>query len=271
RRGPGRRSPSRTASKTGRYVRSTPERRNNDLAFDATIRAAAPHQRKRFRPGVSIAIEEEDIREKVRERKIGNLLLFIVDASGSMGTTLMTETKGAIMSLLLDAYQKRDKVGFVAFRETKAEVLLPPTDSIELAKKLLEDLPTGGKTPLSEGILTGYEMTLQQLRKDPNIVPLMVVISDCRANVPLSESRRIKQSPPGKGFAYVVSEVFEVAQKIRQDIRIRTILIDVNEELAPVQLSMKLADALGAQYFRLEDLRAHGILRVIESHRNLET
>lgn len=243
-------------------------RRNNDLAFDATIRAAAPHQPMRPRRGVSIVIEEGDIREKIRERKIGNLLVFAVDASGSMGTKLMVETKGAIFSLLLDAYQKRDKVGFVAFRETQAEVLLPPTDSIDLAKKLLENLPTGGKTPLAEGMLTSYEVIVQQLRKDPFLLPLLILVSDCRANVPLSESRKLRASPLGKGFAYVVNESLEIADQIRKDGRIRTLLIDVNEELTSAQLSLRLAQAMGAQYFRLDDLRAPGILEAVESQRS---
>ena len=110
-------------------------------------------------------------------RTTNSIGIFAVDASGSMGTKLMVETKGAIFSLLLDAYQKRDKVGFVAFREAQAEILLPPTDSIELAKKLLEDLPTGGKTPLAEGMLTSYEVIVQQLRKDPSLVPLLILVS----------------------------------------------------------------------------------------------
>ena len=270
RRGSGRRSSSKTIFRSGRYVRSTSARRNNDLAFDATIRAAAPHQRKRLRREVSIAIEEEDIREKIRERKIGNLLLFAVDASGSMGTKLMMETKGAIFSLHLDAYQKRDKVGFVAFREAQAEILLPPTDSIDLARKLLEDLPTGGKTPLSEGMLTSYEIIIQQLRKDPCLLPLLILVSDCRANVPLSESRKLSSASPGKGFAYVVSEALEIADKIRKDGRIKTLLIDVNEELTSGQLSLRLAQTMGAQYFRLEDLQTPGILEAVESQRVVE-
>ncbi|NQU06967.1 MAG: AAA family ATPase, partial [Candidatus Abyssubacteria bacterium] len=112
----GRRMPTRTLRKTGRYVRATSERRNDDLAFDATIRAAAPYQKSRPKRDVAIAIEEADIREKVREMKAGCLMLFVVDASGSMGTRLMTETKTAMISLLLDAYQKRDKVALLTFK-----------------------------------------------------------------------------------------------------------------------------------------------------------
>jgi magnesium chelatase subunit D len=118
------------------------DRRNDDLAFDATIRAAAPHQKTREKRGVAITIEESDIREKVREMKVGSLLLFVVDASGSMGTRLMTETKAAMISLLLDAYQRRDKVALVTFKGDSAEVLLPPTNSIDPA---VPNLPAGGK------------------------------------------------------------------------------------------------------------------------------
>ncbi|MBU1903326.1 MAG: ATP-binding protein, partial [Proteobacteria bacterium] len=141
RKGSGRRSRTRTSSKAGRYIKSTVERKNNDLALDATLRAAAPYQKKRSHEHVAIAIEQGDIREKVREKRVGNFIVFVVDASGSMGAgKRMIAVKGAILSLLLDAYQKRDKVALVAFKEDRAETLLPPTSSIELAHRLLEEL-----------------------------------------------------------------------------------------------------------------------------------
>ena len=137
RKGSGRRSRTRSSSKAGRYIMSRMQRKTDDLALDATIRAAAPYQKQRRRKDVAIAIEKSDIREKVREKRIGNFIVFVVDASGSMGAgKRMIETKGAILSLLLDAYQKRDKIAMIAFKGDHAEVLLPPTGSVELAHKL---------------------------------------------------------------------------------------------------------------------------------------
>ena len=115
--------------KRGRYVRSTMSRVSNDIAIDATLRAAAPYQTLRQKGQMTIKIETQDFRYKIRERKTNTLLIFIVDASGSMGARLMTETKSAIMYLLMEAYQKRDRVCMIAFKDERAELLLPPTDN----------------------------------------------------------------------------------------------------------------------------------------------
>ena len=217
RKGSGRRSRTRTASKAGRYVRSTMQRKNNDLAFDATMRAAAPYQLRRKRQDVAIAIEPTDIREKVREKRIGNFLLFVVDASGSMGAQQrMVETKGAILSLLLDAYQKRDRIGMVVFRGDKAEVLLPPTSSVEMAHKLLEELPTGGKTPLSAGLIKAFEVAKAHLYKDPHTSPLLILVSDGKGNVSLGEEKPLV-------------EARRAAEIIRNDERIKALVIDVEK------------------------------------------
>ena len=136
--GSGRRSRTKSATKQGRYVKSTTDRTRNDLALDATLRAAAPFQilrkKQQQHKQIAIHIKDFDIRDKVRERRVGNVLLFVVDGSGSMGAQRrMVETKAAIMSLLLDAYQKRDKVCMIVFRGNSAEVILPPTGSVDLA------------------------------------------------------------------------------------------------------------------------------------------
>lgn len=163
---------------------STMQRKTNDLAMDATLWAAAPYQQRRKREDVAISIEESDIREKIREERVGNFIVFVVDASGSMGAgKRMVETKGAILSLLLDTYQKRDRVALAVFKGEGAEVVLPPTSRIELAHKLLEELPTGGKTPLSHGISLGYQTIRSYFRKHSNIYPLLITISDGKANV----------------------------------------------------------------------------------------
>jgi len=196
RNGSGRRTKTRTDSRSGRYVKSTiPHEKTSDIAFDATFRAAAPHQLNREKNGVAIAIRQPDIREKVRERKIGNTILFVVDASGSMGAQQrMTAAKGAILSLLIDAYQKRDRVGLIAFKGDSAELILPPTSSVELARKYLQNMPTGGKTPLPHGLMKGYEVIQSELRRDPDAYPFFILISDGRANVCLHGNSAMEET-----------------------------------------------------------------------------
>ena len=252
RKGSGRRSRTRSSSKAGRYIMSRMQRKTNDLALDATIRAAAPYQKQRKREGVAIAIEESDIREKIREKKIGNFIVFVVDASGSMGAgKRMIETKGAILSLLMDAYQKRDKVSLVAFKGDGAETLLPPTGSIELAHKLLEELPTGGKTPLCHGITLGYQIIQNHFRKDPDTYPLLILISDGRANV---------SQYGGKPLA----EAMEMAEEIKDDLRVNTVVVDVEKPgLISFGLAHQLSARMGARYFKIEDLQADTLVSVL--------
>ncbi len=252
RQGSGRRSRTKTASRCGRYVRSTMRRENNDLAFDATLRAAAPYQVYREKNGLAVAIEPSDIREKVREKRIGNFLLFVVDASGSMGAERrMVETKGAILSLLLDAYQKRDKIGMIAFKGHTAEVLLPPTNSVEMGHKLLKELPTGGRTPLSAGLLKAYEVAKTHLRKDPHTSPLIILISDGRANVSMGEDKPL-------------AEALRVAEVIRDEERIKSIVVDVEKEgFFAFGLARRLAFALGADYYKIDDLKAEALVQAV--------
>lgn len=252
RKGSGRRSRTKTASRCGRYVRSTMHRQNNDLAFDATLRAAAPYQVHREKNGLAVAIEPPDIREKVREKRIGNFLLFVVDASGSMGAQQrMVETKGAILSLLLDAYQKRDKISMIAFRGHSAEVLLPPTNSVEMGHRLLKELPTGGRTPLSAGLLKAYEVAKTHLRKDPHISPLIILISDGRANVSMGEDKPL-------------AEALRVAGLIRDEERIKSIVVDVEKEgFFAFGLARRLAFALGADYYKMDDLKAEALVQAV--------
>ena len=252
RKGSGRRSRTRTSSKAGRYIMSIMQRKTDDLAFDATIRAAAPYQQRRARRDVAIAIEECDIREKIREKRIGNFIVFVVDASGSMGAgKRMIETKGAILSLLLDAYQKRDKVALVAFKGDRADVLLPPTSSIDLAHKLLEELPTGGRTPLCHGISLGYQIIKSHFRKDPNTYPLLILISDGKANV---------SQYGGKPL----SETMEMAGEIRDDPRVNTVVVDVEKSgLISFGLAHQLSVQMGSKYFKIEDLKADTLVDVL--------
>jgi magnesium chelatase subunit D len=252
RRGSGRRSRTRIAQKQGRYVKSTSRTQTGDLALDATLRAAAPHQRHRSPGnGLAVALTPEDLREKIREKRIGNFLLFLVDASGSMGARgRMTASKGAIMSLLLDAYQKRDRVAMVSFRKNEAVVNLPPTSSIELAAQLLKDMPVGGRTPLSAGLAKAYEVVRNYLLRDPTARPLVLIITDGRANVALGEKKPL-------------AEALELAGRLSLEDRVRFIVVDTESQgLVHFGLARQLAAGLGAQYFKIEDLKADTLVNI---------
>jgi magnesium chelatase subunit D len=171
----GRRIPTLALYTRGRYARHTlPRGKPTDIAIDATISAAAPHQRAR-RTGddgaAAILIRDQDVREKIRVGKVSTATLFVVDASGSMGASnRMESAKGAVLSLLLDSYQQRDRLGMVAFRGNAADVLLPLSRSADLAFKQLHDLPTGGKTPLSAGISAGLNLLTAELKKNEETI-----------------------------------------------------------------------------------------------------
>ncbi|KQV77569.1 magnesium chelatase [Nocardioides sp. Root122] len=172
---------SRALTSNGRRVGADPTG-NGGLHLVETIRAAAPHQRSRGRTNGRIRFEATDLRTARREGREANLVLFCVDASGSMAARKrMEQVKTAILSLLLDAYQRRDKVGLVTFRADGAEVALPPTHSVDIAAKRLADLPAGGRTPLAEGLLTAAEVLRIEKVRDPRRRPLLIVITDGRA------------------------------------------------------------------------------------------
>ncbi len=253
RKGSGRRSKTLTSSKQGRYIKSSiPHEKITDLAFDATLRAAAPYQLIREKNGNSIIVHESDFRKKIREKKIGNLVLFVVDASGSMGARQrMVASKGAVLSMLMDAYQKRDKVGLIAFKGESAELLLPPTSSIELAQKYLQEMPTGGKTPLSRGLVKGYEVIKSELRRDPDTCPFMVLISDGRANVSMNGG------PP-------LQEITTVASKLKEE-GIQSAVIDTESSMIKFGLAQQISTALGATYLTLENLKADSIVNAVRA------
>ncbi len=254
RRGSGRRSRTRVAQTQGRYVKSTLERRRGDVALDATLRAAAPYQLDRKNGnGLAVVLRPEDIREKIREKRIGNFLLFVVDASGSMGARgRMVASKGAIMSLLLDAYQKRDRVAMVSFRRDEAVVNLPPTASIELAANLLKEMPVGGRTPLSAGLAKSYEVLRNYTLREPTARPIAIIITDGRSNVALGERKPLE-------------EALTLADRLAVEERFRFIVVDTESEgLITFGLARKLAVAMNAQYFKIEDLQADSLLNIVK-------
>ena len=231
-------------SHSGRYVKARiPEGQTRDIAVDATLRASI------VRKG-NLEIEQEDFREKVRERRASSVIVFVVDSSGSMGAMRRMEAaKGAVMALLQEAYQKRDKVGFVAFRGEKAEVLLPPTPSVGLATRCLKELPTGGKTPLPDGLYKGLETLKREMRKDRNIIPIMVLVSDGKGNVPVRSS--------------VKEEVLSIATEIK-DRGINLAVIDSGNGLLNLGYSREIAEAADGQYHSLPELDADGIVNVLK-------
>ena len=246
RHGSGRRSKTLSDSKKGHYVSSMiPTGKVTDLAFDATLRAAAPFQNRRKEESTNqqtaILIEKSDLREKVRETKMGNLIMFIVDASGSMAAEeRMSATKGAVLSLLLDAYQRRDRVGMIVFRKNSAEIVLPPTNCVELAQKYLTKLPTGGRTPLAHGLKLGMDAVKHTMRDDD--IPLLVLVSDGRANVGLSGGDPVEEAK-------------RIAREIASE-GIHSIAVDTERDFISFGLVKQISEAMGGKYLRLEELSA---------------
>jgi len=314
----GRRAKTVSSSTTGRYVGARiPQGKAADLALDATLRAAAPHQLRRRGsrdqsavshapsaaadpsnepqlineipldpplpkgvtggfdpPQPALLIEPWDVREKVRETKTGSLILFVVDASGSMGAQRrMVAVKGAILSLLLDAYQRRDRVGLISFRGTKAELLLPPTSSVDLAEMHLRDMPTGGRTPLSRGLYLALDVIETERMKTRDVLPLLVLLTDGRANVSMGaamDEPPRTEGPAGNGGTAAdglpTAEAKTVASLVRQQ-RIPAVVIDTEVEFITLGLARPIAEAMAAHYLKLEDLRADSLAEAVRLQR----
>ena len=251
----GKRSYTRTDRKLGRYIKSRPAgSRPEDIAFDATLRAAAPYQRQRKADqaiGLALRLKKSDLQRKVRVRRTGNLILFVVDASWSMAASeRMEATKGAIFSLLVDAYQRRDQVGLVVFQRDKARLVLPPTSSVDLAQKALRDLPVGGKTPLSSGLYTAWQVIENAKRRDGEIRPLMILLTDGAGNVSMT-------GIPAQEEAMRIAELFEVAS-------MRSIVVNMEHAAFDRGLAQKLAFALGGPCYNLPELRADTLLNTVK-------
>ncbi|MFE1195383.1 putative cobaltochelatase [Streptomyces olivaceoviridis] len=217
------------------------------LHLAATVQAAAPHQRARGRSGPGLVVRRDDLRQAVREGREGNLVLFVVDASGSMAARQrMSAVKGAVLSLLLDAYQRRDKVGLVTFRGSAAEVALPPTSSVDAAAARLESLPTGGRTPLAAGLLKAHEVLRVERLRDPARRALVVVVTDGRAT----------GGPEPVALAGRAARLFAAEQ-------IASVVVDC--ESGPVRLGLagELAGRLGGTAVTLDELRADSIAGLV--------
>ncbi|MCG3211704.1 MAG: hypothetical protein FOGNACKC_05350 [Anaerolineae bacterium] len=248
----GKRSYTKTNRKRGRYIQARPARgRPKDVAFDATLRAAAPFQLSRDRTDRALAVEKQDIHDKVRVRRASNLILFVVDASWSMAAAeRMEATKGAIMSLLLDAYQRRDQVGLVVFQKEEARLVLPPTSSVELAKKALADVPVGGKTPLSAGLYLAFRVLTQQTRLHPEIMPLMILLTDGAGNVSMSDL-------PAQ------DEAHRIAKMIMEE-GIRSVVINMEHASFDRGLAQGLAVELNGPCYALHELKADTLYQTVK-------
>lgn len=257
--GSGKRNKSRSNQKKGRAMGYLYPGRNlrTDVALDATIRAAAPYQAIRTKNDeVAFAIEFDDLRQKKRENRVGATLLFVVDASGSMAARKrMTAVKGAILSLLQDAYEKRDRIGMIAFRNNEAELILPVTRSIEAASKQLRDIPTGGKTPLADGLAKAYKVLHSEKRRNNDTLPVMIIVTDGRAN---------KSSIGLSAYADIWNECLEAAKLIRAA-GIRSLVLDTEQGYVKLGRSRELAGALGAEYRLLDRVDDEGIARAVRT------
>ncbi|ANY08578.1 putative cobaltochelatase [Pseudonocardia sp. HH130630-07] len=252
---PGRRSRARTDA--GRVVRATGSgpARAADLHLPATVLAAAPHQAARGRSGPGLLVHRDDLRRAQREGREGNLVLFVVDASGSMAARKrMTAVSGAVLGLLRDAYQRRDKVGLVTFRAGTAELALPPTSSVPAAQQRLATLRTGGRTPLAGGLLKARAVLAAERRRDPRRRPLLVLLTDGRATVP---------ARPGGD---PVADARRAAGLLAAD-GVHCVVVDCESGHVRLGLATPLAAAAGGEVVRLDELTAEGVRDIVRSAR----
>jgi len=233
------------STRRGKYVKARmPEGKARDIAIDATIRAAAASKG-------TTKIDKNDLREKVRARKVNSVIVFVVDCSGSMAAKQgMEMAKAAVMALLEDSYQKRDKVAFIAVAGDKANILLHPTSSVELAAKYLRKLPTEGKTPLSDGLYKGLQISKTQLWKNRNIIPIIVLISDGRGNVPLVSDAK--------------QEAISLAKEIKKQ-AINLVVIDTSDGFLNLGYNREIADAGEGTYYRLDELDSKKVVDIVQT------
>jgi magnesium chelatase subunit D len=233
-------------SRRGREVRAVPDRRPSDLAVTATLHHSL------VRTGGRLEVTAVDLHQKVRSGRHGSLILFVVDASGSMAALQRMEmVKATVLSLLRDAYERRDEVGVVAFRGVKAELLLAPTRSVDIAERQLRDLPTGGRTPLAHALQIAAEV-LSRSTRATTPEPLLIVLSDGKANVPLE----------GTGDAW--QQALQYASSFARK-GIASLVLDTEVGFVRMGRARDLADALGAQCLSLEEFTTESLSVTIRS------
>lgn len=216
------------------------------------MRAAAPYQKERhdLRKLVAFAIRSSDLQRKIRVKKAANLVLFLVDASWSMAVAeRMSATKGAILSLLNDAYQRRDRVGLIVFQKNRASLILPPTNSTQLAQRALADIPVGGKTPLSAGLFMAHEVLQKERLLHPDVNPLLILLTDGAGNVSMGNL------PPQE-------ESNRLAEQIVAG-NIRSVVINMEHAAFDQGLAQNLADHLHAPCYTLSELKAETLYQAV--------
>lgn len=243
----------------GRYVKAMPieeSERSYDLAADATIRSALLRQTAASAPS-EISITAEDLHKKIYQRPVRSLVIFVVDCSQSMGDdgaqSRIRAAKGTILSILTQAYQKRFKVGLVSFYDESAETVLHPTSSLTMAQKSLHALPVGGATPFSHGLMQGWQLIKAERRKDRQIRPLLVVLSDGEANVAYDE-----QIPHHK----IVDELLSIGTLIGRE-AISSLVIETRPLRKPSSTMRSLAQAMGGNYYHFNTFKNSDLVRAV--------